>query len=156
MRAVLFVALFLRVQARNLKSKCSSLPDQVCTPEGVSIECAHSACADLVPGSCFDITELAQSLVPNSTCYDRKYRFLIIVCAVKACYGERYPELMDATLLWNERAMRGIPAIAAAEGVGTLESMHMQMDVRVSKWLKLDSLLICVSDCLDVRSLGHH
>lgn len=50
---------------------------------------------------------------------------------VKACYGERFAELRDATFLWNERVMRGIPAIVAAEGVGSVESMHMQMDVRL-------------------------
>lgn len=59
----------------------------------------------------------------------RKIASLTSLFSVRACYGERYPELMDATLLWNERSMRGIPAIAAAEGAGTLESMHMQMDV---------------------------
>lgn len=78
---------------------------------------------------------------------------------VKACYGERYPELIDATYLWNERSMRGIPAIAAAEGVGSVESMHMQMDVR-SYMLQLLILLLLMTvsllDCINVRSLGHY
>jgi len=89
------------------------LQTEVCTPPGVSIECRHSACKEFVAGSCFEITELFQSLIPD----------------MRECYAENYPELVDAALLWNERSMSGIPAIAAAEGVGTIEGKHMQIDI---------------------------
>lgn len=90
-----------------------TLSVEVCTPNDVSITCGHAACAEHVPGSCFNTTELSQSLIPD----------------MKACYGEKYPVLMDAALMWNERTNRGIPAIAIAEGVGTIESKHMQIDI---------------------------
>ncbi|KAL7570660.1 hypothetical protein ACA910_014933 [Epithemia clementina (nom. ined.)] len=48
---------------------------------------------------------------------------------MRACYGENYPDLLDAVYLWNERVERGIPAIASAKAAGTLVGKHMIIDI---------------------------
>jgi uncharacterized SAM-binding protein YcdF (DUF218 family) len=87
--------------------------EEVCTPADTIVDCAHEECANYVPGSCYNTTYRYQNLIPD----------------MSACYGETYEEFHNASLLWNERVNRGIPAIASALGSGMIEGKHMAIDI---------------------------
>eukprot|EP00751_Fragilariopsis_kerguelensis_P044705 CAMPEP_0170999576 /NCGR_PEP_ID=MMETSP0736-20130129/14202_1 /TAXON_ID=186038 /ORGANISM="Fragilariopsis kerguelensis, Strain L26-C5" /LENGTH=583 /DNA_ID=CAMNT_0011426813 /DNA_START=175 /DNA_END=1926 /DNA_ORIENTATION=- len=92
----------------------AGLPEEVCTPAGIAVDCLHESCTEYVPGSCYEITELYQTMVPD----------------MRACYADRYDRLYDAGLLWNQRPERGIPAIAAASvDTDDIVAKHMQIDI---------------------------
>ena len=82
----------LVVVAATIVALGAAQADEVCTPADITVECGHEACAGHEPGSCFEITELSRSLIPD----------------MRKCYAEHYPDLVDAAILWNERVNRGI------------------------------------------------
>jgi len=98
----------------------AELPAQVCTPNTpATLSCDlvdpgnKQHCDDYVPGTCYDITEISQSLIPD----------------MRECYAVKDSALVDASLLWNQRVGRGYPALATLEAIGTMHAKHMAIDV---------------------------